>query len=58
MPRLTRQHRDIHPQLRNRAVPFGVEVGVEQQGVVGVHREPGIALDFLIELACAPPGIA
>jgi hypothetical protein len=26
MSRLTRQHRNIHPQFRNRAVPFGVEI--------------------------------
>src|SRR5260370_16642892 len=45
-------------QTIERALPLGVEVGVEHQGRVGIDHQPSIVVHLAVELARRPAGMA
>src|ERR1700743_2687063 len=51
------QQQWVYVQLSERATPFGVVLTIEQQSLVGRDGQPGVLLDFLIELTWPPAGI-
>src|SRR6516162_4021027 len=56
--RFTREPIDAHADLADGALPFVVELGIEEDGLVGRCGEPAIGLDLGIELTGAPAGIS
>ena len=53
-----RKPRRMHLELRQRRLPGGACRFLEQKRLIGWHAQPGIALDFLFQLAGRPAGIA
>ena len=45
-------------QLGEGAPPFRIVPAIEQQCLIGWNGQPGILLNFLVELARSPAGIA
>ncbi len=58
MPGLARQHAEVDTDLLQGLVVFAADVGAEDQLRVGRAVQPAVALDFGLELARRPAGIA
>src|SRR3954465_2370354 len=58
VPRFVREHAGIDADLAQRAPVFFVDVVAEDQIRIRVAMQPAIALDFGLELARRPAGIA
>src|SRR5581483_8199458 len=58
VPRFAGEAVDGDADLADGALPLVVEVGIEEQPLVGRHAEPAIGLDLVVELPWTPAGIA